>query len=54
MAKTAVSQGPPSPGEGSPLRHSNVLHVGFSDASRGAAVPQGCHEEFYLARGRPC
>ena len=52
--KTVVSQRPPSPGEGSPFRHSNIFYVGLSDASRGAAAPQGCHEEFFLARGRPC
>ena len=52
--KTVVSRGPPSLGKGSLVRHSNVLHVGLLDASRGATAPRRCHEEFFLARGRPC
>ena len=39
--------GPPSPGEGSPLRHPNVLHVGFSDACKGAVAPRECHVELF-------
>ena len=56
MRKAADSRGLPSPGKGSPLCHSNVLHVGFSSACRGVAAPRGCHAEFFwrkanLARG---
>ena len=52
--KAAVPRGLPSPGEGSPLHHSNVLHIGFSDVCKGAAAPRGCHAEFFLARGWLC
>ena len=52
--KADVPQGPPSPGEGSPLRHSYVLYIGFPDAYRGAAVPRGCHREFFLVRDSLC
>ena len=51
--KVAILRWPPGPDEGSPLRHPNVLHVGFSDACRGAAAPRECHAEFFLAWGRP-
>ena len=52
--KATVPWGPSSPDEGSPLRHSNILHVGFSDACKGVETPRGCHAKFSLARGRLC
>ena len=52
--KVAVPRGTPSPSEGNPLRHSNVLHVDFPDACKGAVAPRGCHAEFFLAGGKLC
>ena len=54
MRTVAISRRPRGTGEGNPLRHPNVLHVGFWDAWRGAAVSRECHAEFFfLAWGRP-
>ena len=56
----ALAQKLASFGEGSPLRHPELIYVGLSNASGGTTPTRGGHEELLLAqdrgrsRGRPC